>query len=123
MSDDIEVVHRERVFDGKVFSVDRERVKLPHGPTVTLDVVRHPPSVVLLPVPEPGNVILVRQYRHAIGRWLWEAPAGSVDAGETVALVVVVHRLPSMDADHAGNWATHHSSNLEWRRTLRRPTE
>lgn len=83
MSDEIEVVHRERVFDGKVFNVDRERVTLPHGPTVTLDVVRHPPSVVLLPVPEPGSVILVRQYRHAIGRWLWEAPAGSVDEGET----------------------------------------
>lgn len=83
MTDEIEVIGRERVFEGTVFSVDRERVRLPHGPTVTLDLVRHPRSVVILPVPEAGHVILVRQYRHAVGRWLWEAPAGSVDEGET----------------------------------------
>lgn len=83
MRDEIEVIGRERVFEGKVFSVDRERVRLPHGPTVTLDLVRHPRSVVILPVPEAGHLILVRQYRHAVSRWLWEAPAGSVDEGET----------------------------------------
>src|SRR5919106_4415870 len=79
----VDVLERERVFDGRVFTVDRERVKLPHGPTVTLDVVRHPTSVVILPIPEPGQVILIRQYRHAVKRWLWEVPAGSVDPGES----------------------------------------
>jgi ADP-ribose pyrophosphatase len=38
--------------------------------------------VVLIPVPGPGDVILVRQYRYAVNRWLWELPAGSVDPGE-----------------------------------------
>jgi ADP-ribose pyrophosphatase len=80
---DADVIERERVYEGRVFSVDRERVKLPHGPTVTLEVVRHPASVVILPVPEPGQIVLVRQYRHAVNRWLWEAPAGSVDPGES----------------------------------------
>jgi ADP-ribose pyrophosphatase len=83
VSDEIEIIDRARVYEGKVFSVDRERVKLPHGPTVTLDVVRHSQSAVIVPVPEPGHVILVRQYRHAVNRWLWEVPAGSVDPGET----------------------------------------
>lgn len=82
MSDDI-VISTERVFEGKVFEVHRDRVKLPHGPVATLDVVRHPPSVVILPVPEPGHVILIRQYRHAVRQWLWEVPAGSVDPGES----------------------------------------
>ena len=82
MTQDIDVISRERVFEGKVFSVDRERVKLPHGPTVSLEVVRHSRSVVILPVPEPGHIVLIRQYRHAVNQWLWEAPAGSVDAGE-----------------------------------------
>ena len=41
-----------------------------------------PRSVVLLPVPEPGHIILIRQYRYAVNRWLWELPAGSVDEGE-----------------------------------------
>jgi ADP-ribose pyrophosphatase len=83
VTDEIKAIERERVFEGKVFSVDRERVTLPHGPTVSLDVVRHPQSVVILPVPEAGHIILIRQYRHAVGRWLWEVPAGSVDEGET----------------------------------------
>lgn len=80
---DIDIIDRERVFEGKVFSVDRERVKLPHGPSVTLDVVRHPRSAVIIPVPEPGHVILIRQYRHPVHAWLWEVPAGSVDPGES----------------------------------------
>jgi ADP-ribose pyrophosphatase len=80
---EIDVISRERVYEGKVFSVDRERVRLPHGPTVTLDLVRHSQSAVIVPVPEPGQVILIRQYRHAVKRWLWEVPAGSVDPGES----------------------------------------
>ena len=80
---DAEVIGRERVYEGKVFSVDRDRVKLPHGPTVTLEVVRHSRSAVIIPVPEPGQVVLIRQYRHAVRAWLWEVPAGSVDPGES----------------------------------------
>ncbi len=56
---------------------------MPNGRTVTVDVVRHPKSVVLIPVPEPGHVILIRQYRYAVNAFLWELPAGSVDEGET----------------------------------------
>jgi ADP-ribose pyrophosphatase len=78
-----DLIKRERIFDGKVFDVDRDEVKLPHGRVVTMDVVRHSKSVVILPVPEPGSVILIRQYRHPVNQWLWEFPAGSVDEGET----------------------------------------
>ncbi|MEO5897022.1 MAG: NUDIX hydrolase [Vicinamibacterales bacterium] len=80
---DADLVSSERVFDGKVFSVDRDEVTLPHGPIVKMDVVRHPKSVVIIPVPEAGHVTLIRQYRHAVNQWLWELPAGSVDEGET----------------------------------------
>lgn len=83
MTRDAEVISSERVFEGKVFDVHRERVTLPHGTTTTVEVVRHPAAAVILPVPEPGHVILINQYRHAVGRWLWEAPAGSVDPGES----------------------------------------
>ena len=79
---DIEVLSHERVFDGKVFDVDRDRVRMPNGRTVTVDVVRHTRSVVILPIPEPGQIILIRQFRYPVNRWLWEAPAGSVDKGE-----------------------------------------
>jgi ADP-ribose pyrophosphatase len=78
-----ERLSHERVFDGQVFDIDRDRVRMPNGRTVTVDVVRHPKSVVLIPVPEPGHVILIRQYRYAVNAFLWELPAGSVDEGET----------------------------------------
>lgn len=80
--DDAETLQSEQVFKGKVFSVSRDTVKMPNGRTVTVDVVRHSKSVVIVPVPEPGHVILIRQYRHAVNAHLWELPAGSVDEGE-----------------------------------------
>src|SRR3954471_15415716 len=80
---DAERLGSERVFTGKVFNVDRDTVKMPNGRTVTVDVVRHAKSVVLVPVPEPGKVILIKQYRYAVNAFLWELPAGSVDEGET----------------------------------------
>ena len=82
MSDSERLSH-ERVYDGKVFDVDRDRVRMPNGREVTVDVVRHSRSVVLIPVPEPGHVVLIRQYRYAVNKFLWELPAGSVDEGET----------------------------------------
>ena len=79
---DPERLTHERVYDGKVFAVDRDRVRMPNGREVTVDVVRHSKSVVLIPIPEPGHVILIKQYRYPLHRWLWELPAGSVDEGE-----------------------------------------
>jgi ADP-ribose pyrophosphatase len=79
---DIAVTSHERIFDGRVFAIDRDRVRMPNGREVVVDVVRHPRSVVLIPVPEPGHVVLIRQYRYAVNKYLWELPAGSVDPGE-----------------------------------------
>jgi ADP-ribose pyrophosphatase len=79
---DIAVTSHERIFDGRVFAIDRDRVRMPNGREVVVDVVRHPRSVVLIPVPEPGHVVLIRQYRYPVNKYLWELPAGSVDPGE-----------------------------------------
>jgi len=83
MKPDAERLSSERVLKGKVFSVDRDTVRMPNGREVTVEVVRHSKSVVLVPVPEPGKVILIRQYRYAVNTFLWELPAGSVDEGES----------------------------------------
>ena len=71
------LVHR-----GHVFDVHVDRVLLPHGREVDMHVVRHARSVVLVPTPDDDHVILVRQYRYVVDRWIWELPAGGVEAGE-----------------------------------------
>jgi 8-oxo-dGTP pyrophosphatase MutT (NUDIX family) len=73
------------IFKGRVFSVEVDTVASRDGRSHRVEIVRHPPSVVLLPMPDPEHVILVRQYRPTVRRWLWELPAGSVDAGESPA--------------------------------------
>lgn len=80
---DAERLESTRVFEGRVFNVDRDVVKMPNGRSIAVDVVRHSRSVVIIPVPEPGHVVLIRQFRYPVNRFLWELPAGSVDEGET----------------------------------------
>lgn len=70
------------IFEGAVFAVRRDRVVEPGGVAVTRDVVIHSGSVVLLPVFPDGRILLVRQYRHAVGRFLWELVAGRIEPGE-----------------------------------------
>lgn len=71
-----------QMYEGRIFRVAVETITLPQGRELKVEVVRHPGSVVLVPFTERGEVILVRQYRHAVGRWLWELPAGSLEPGE-----------------------------------------
>ena len=71
------------VYAGRVFSVDVEKLTLPNGRDAELAIVRHRPSVVLIPVKDDGRIVMIRQYRHAVARDLWELPAGSVDEGES----------------------------------------
>jgi ADP-ribose pyrophosphatase len=71
------------VFKGRVFSVEVDNVVLPNGRQTELAIVRHRRSVVLLPMTDDGRVVMIRQYRHALARELWEVPAGNVDDGES----------------------------------------
>lgn len=70
------------VYEGRIFTIGVESITLPRGHRLDVEVVRHPGSVVLLPMTSDGKVVLVRQYRHAIGRQVWELPAGSLKPGE-----------------------------------------
>jgi ADP-ribose pyrophosphatase len=76
------ILSTRTIYEGRIFRVTLDRVRLPHGVEHDMELVRHPGSVVLMPVPRPGELILVRQYRYAVGRELWELPAGSLKEGE-----------------------------------------
>ena len=70
------------VYKSRVFSVEEMRRRFPNGQEHDVVVVRHAPSVVLIPMEDDGRVVLIRQYRAPVDRELWEFPAGRVDEGE-----------------------------------------
>ncbi|MDQ6884233.1 MAG: NUDIX hydrolase [Candidatus Dormibacteraeota bacterium] len=73
------------VYPGKLFQVYRDEVRLPTGQTTIREIVRHPGSVGIVPRQADGRIVLVRQFRYATGRELWEIPAGTCDKqGESV---------------------------------------
>jgi len=71
-----------QVFVGRIFTVTVESITTPKGAALDAEIVRHPGSVVLVPMTKGGEIILVKQYRHAIGRLAWELPAGSLKPNE-----------------------------------------
>ena len=71
------------VYQGRVFLVEVDKISLPNGREAELAIVRHRPSVVLIPFQDDGQIVMIRQYRHALKRDIWELPAGNVDDGES----------------------------------------
>ncbi len=71
------------VYKGRVFSVEVDQRRQPNGATHEVAIVRHAPSVVLIPFEDDGRVVLVKQYRAPLDRETWELPAGSLNAGES----------------------------------------
>jgi ADP-ribose pyrophosphatase len=74
-----------QIYKGHIVDLRLETVTLPNRVTVTLEMVRHPGAAAIVPVHEDGAVTLVRQYRHAAAGYIWEIPAGKLDAGEEPA--------------------------------------
>lgn len=79
LSNNEKIIAREQVFSGKILRLVVDQVKLPDGSTSTREIVLHPGMVAILPILSDGRVLLVRQYRHAVGKSLWEIPAGKLD--------------------------------------------
>jgi len=71
------------IYRGRVFSVTVDQVTYADGRTVKMECVRHRGSVVLLPMSAPDRILLVRQYRYVVNRWLWELPAGTLEPDES----------------------------------------
>ena len=79
------VLSSELIFQGRVFALKRDRLVEPSGITVTREIIAHPGSAVVLPVFPDGRILLIRQYRHAAGEYLWELVAGHKEPNETFA--------------------------------------
>lgn len=77
----------KRIYSGRIVSLDVDTVQFPNGNVGELEMLRHPGASAVLPFLDPVDdpdprVLLIRQYRHATGDFLWEIPAGRRDGDE-----------------------------------------
>ncbi len=72
----------EQIYKGKAFTIRLDTVRMPDGRETKWDVVEHVGSVSMVPVDSDGNIVFVRQYRHAAGLEVLELPAGTLHGGE-----------------------------------------
>jgi len=76
------LIRSETLLQGRAFKIRRDYLKTPDGRQTSLEIIEHGGSVVLIPIDSQGNLLFVRQYRHAAGMDLLELPAGTREAGE-----------------------------------------
>lgn len=77
-----ELIKSETLLQGRAFRVRRDYLKTPAGDETKLEIIEHGGSVVVVPIDDDGNLLLVRQYRHAAQQDLLELPAGTRDKEE-----------------------------------------
>ena len=75
---------REIVHIGRRIQVAVDTLVTPSGQTIRRDLILHPGAVVILPVPDAGHVVLIRNFRFSVGQTLWEVPAGTVEPNEAL---------------------------------------
>lgn len=82
MSKPYEIIKTEKVFEGKVFDINKDEITLPNGETTFRETVLRGDAAAIVPIDDDGNVILVKQYRHAALKKILEIPAGMLEEGE-----------------------------------------
>lgn len=81
------LISSRRAYSGRVLDLDVDTVRFPNGSVGELEMIRHPGAAAVVPFaddptsPDP-EVLLIRQFRHAAERYLWEIPAGRLEPGE-----------------------------------------
>jgi len=81
-----ELIKSETLLKGRAFAIRRDWLKTPDGREAKYDIIEHTGSAVIIPLDAEGNLLFVRQYRHAAGADLLELPAGTLDVGEEPAV-------------------------------------
>jgi len=72
----------KNIYKGKIITLNIDTVTLPNGVTVDLEMVRHPGAAAVVPLKDDGTLVLIRQFRHAAGGFIYEIPAGKLHPGE-----------------------------------------
>ncbi|MBL8177652.1 MAG: NUDIX hydrolase [Bryobacterales bacterium] len=97
------LISRKVLLETPIFTVSDNWLEAPREGKIRRIMVEHGGSTVAMPVDENGRILLVRQYRYAALKALWELPAGKIDAGET-PLQAAKRELAEETGYRAKNW-------------------
>jgi ADP-ribose pyrophosphatase len=76
----------EKIYTGSVIDLTIEHVQLPNGQDCELEIIHHPGGVAIAALNDQNEICMLYQFRHAVGGWIWEIPAGKLEAGEAHAI-------------------------------------
>jgi 8-oxo-dGDP phosphatase len=103
---DFSVESSQSVYKGRIMGLRVDEVRMPGGGTATRQVVEHVGAVGIVALDDAGQVVLIRQYRHPIGEWLIELPAGLLDVPGEPPWRSAARELAEEAGLHAGRWDT-----------------
>jgi ADP-ribose pyrophosphatase len=75
---------RTTLHQGQVYNLVTENVTLDSGVTTDVEFIQHPGATAIIPMIDTTHIILLNQYRHALRKYIWEIPAGTLDPGESL---------------------------------------
>jgi 8-oxo-dGDP phosphatase len=101
---EFEAVNSETIYVGKIFALRADDVRMPGGNVARREVVEHYGAVAILALDDDNNVMLVYQYRHPLGRRLWELPAGLLDLGGEPPHITAARELKEEAGLEATEW-------------------
>ncbi len=76
------LLSHEEIYRGKIVNLFVDRIRLPSGKAGIREVVQHPGGVTAVPVLEDGRLLLIRQFRYPIQKYIFELPAGKLDSNQ-----------------------------------------
>jgi ADP-ribose pyrophosphatase len=76
--------NRTTIHQGKVFELIRENITLENGTTTDVEFIEHPGAAAIIPFLDENRIVLLKQYRHALKKFIWEIPAGTLDPQEEI---------------------------------------
>jgi 8-oxo-dGDP phosphatase len=103
---EFDTVSSQTLYVGNIFALRTDEVRMPHGNIARREVVEHFGAVAILALDDDNNVMLVYQYRHPLGRRLWELPAGLLDLGGEPPHITAARELKEEAGLAAAEWRT-----------------
>ena len=77
------IINSRQIYNGAIVDLVVDTVELPNGHVMDMEIIQHPGGSAIVAINSEKQLCLLKQYRHAIGDWLWEIPAGKIDNEES----------------------------------------